>query len=105
MTTAEYLLDVLGGRRVFRGRTAPSKVDLRDRVRTGLPYDALESVRGRLHLSLPEIAVVLNVPLRTLARRKQRRKLDAHESDRLYRLVHIAAHAVAVFGNEEKAAI
>jgi putative toxin-antitoxin system antitoxin component (TIGR02293 family) len=73
-------------------------------VRSGLPYESLEAVRERLNLSLPEAAGVLHVPLRTLARRRHERKLDSDESDRLYRLARIAAHAVMVLGTEAKAA-
>jgi putative toxin-antitoxin system antitoxin component (TIGR02293 family) len=104
MTEAEYVADVLGGTRVFRGRNRLNPAQLRSRIREGLPYSALDSVRERLHLSLPEAAQVLDTPLRTLARRRRSRKLDAVESDRLYRLVHIAALAVSMFGNEEAAA-
>lgn len=104
MTATEYVIDVLGGPKVFKGRTLPNATELRDRVRTGLPYQSLESIRERLNLSLPEAAIVLHVPLRTLARRRHGRKLDADESDRLYRLARIAAQAVAVLGTEEKAA-
>jgi putative toxin-antitoxin system antitoxin component (TIGR02293 family) len=104
MTAAEYVIDVLGGPKVFKGRTLPNATELRDRVRTGLPYRSLESIRERLNLSLPEAAIVLHVPLRTLARRRHGRKLDADESDRLYRLARIAGQAVAVLGTEEKAA-
>ena len=104
MTATEYVIEALGGPKVFKGRTLPSPTELRDRVRTGLPYQSLESIRERLKLSLPETAVVLHVPLRTLARRRQGRKLDADESDRLYRLARIAAQAVSVLGTDEKAA-
>lgn len=104
MTALEYVIQALGGPKVFKGRTAPTATELRDRVRTGLPYQSLESIRERLKLSLPEAAVVLNVPLRTLARRRHGRKLDAGESDRLYRLARIAGQAVAVLGTNEKAA-
>jgi putative toxin-antitoxin system antitoxin component (TIGR02293 family) len=104
MTAAEYVIDVLGGPKVFKGRALPTATELRNRVRTGLPYQSLESIRERLHLSLPEAAIVLHVPLRTLARRRHGRRLDADESDRLYRLARIAAQAVAVLGTEEKAA-
>lgn len=102
MTTGEYVLEVLGGTKVFRRRSGPS--ELRTRIRDGLPYSALESVRGRLRLSLPETAVILHTPLRTLARRRRERKLQAAESDRLYRLARVAAQAIITFGNEEKAA-
>jgi putative toxin-antitoxin system antitoxin component (TIGR02293 family) len=107
MTAAEYLIDVLGGPRIFkvcRGRTIPTAAELRARINSGLPYSALESVRARFQLSLLEAAIVLHVPLRTLARRKEGRRLGADESDRLYRLARLGAHAVTVFGTEEKAA-
>ena len=103
MTATEYVVDVLGGAKVFRGRELPSSSQMRDRIKAGLPFSALESVRERLGLSVPEAANVLQMPARTLARRRQSRKLAADESDRLYRLARIAAHAVAVFGSEDKA--
>jgi len=104
MTATEYVIAALGGPKVFKGRVAPTPTELLNRVRTGLPYRSLESIRERLNLSLLEAAVVLHVPLRTLARRRQERKLDADESDRLYRLARIAAQAVSVLGSDEKAA-
>ncbi len=103
MTATEYVVDVLGGPRVFRGRELPTSSQMRDRIKKGLPFSSLESVRERLRLSVPEAASVLQMPARTLARRRQSRKLAPDESDRLYRLARIAAQAVAVFGTEEKA--
>ena len=44
------------------------------------------------------------MPARTLARRRQARKLHPDESDRLYRIARVAGHAVSVFGAEDKAA-
>jgi putative toxin-antitoxin system antitoxin component (TIGR02293 family) len=104
MTATEYVIDVLGGASVFKGRTVPTSTELRERIKRGLPYRSLESVRERLRLSVPETAVVLHMPLRTLARRRQTRKLDGDESDRLYRIARVAAQAFAVFGAEDKAA-
>ena len=103
MTATEYVVDVLGGARVFRRRTVPTSTQMRDRIKEGLQYSALESVRARLSLSVPEAASVLQMPARTLARRRQSRKLAADESDRLYRLARIAGQAVGAFGTEEKA--
>jgi putative toxin-antitoxin system antitoxin component (TIGR02293 family) len=103
MTAAEYVVDVLGGPGVFRTSGIPTAADLRERIKRGLPYRSLESVRERLQLSVPETASVLHMPARTLARRKQSRRLDIHESDRLYRIARIAAQAFAVLGTEEKA--
>src|SRR5438477_1383015 len=103
LTAAEYVVDVLGGPTVFKGSAAPSSSELRERIKRGLPYRSLESVRERLRLTLPEAASVLHMPPRTLARRKHDRRLDADESDRLYRLARIAAQAFAVLGTEENA--
>jgi hypothetical protein len=74
MTAAEYIFGVLGGPRVFKGGAIPNAAELRGRIKTGLPYSSLESVCDRFHLSLPEAATVLHVPLRTLARRKEGRR-------------------------------
>jgi putative toxin-antitoxin system antitoxin component (TIGR02293 family) len=104
MTAAEYVIDMLGGARVFKGRTVPSASELRARIKRGLPYRSLESVRERLRLSASETATVLHMPPRTLARRRHTRKLGADESDRLYRIARVAAHAFGVFGEENKAA-
>jgi putative toxin-antitoxin system antitoxin component (TIGR02293 family) len=104
MTATEYVLDVLGGASVFKGRTVPTSTELRERIKRGLPYRALESVRERLRLSVPEAASVLHMPPRTLARRRQTRKLDGDESDRLYRIARVAAQAFAVFSTEDDAA-
>lgn len=92
---------MLGGTRAAAGVSPRA---LRDRIKGGLPYRSLDIVRERLHLSLPEAAAVLNMPLRTLARRRVEKKLAADESDRLYRLARVAAHAISVLGTEEKAA-
>jgi putative toxin-antitoxin system antitoxin component (TIGR02293 family) len=105
MSALQYVIDVLGGTRVFKGSTRPDATEMLELVRAGLPYQALASMRERLNLSLPEAAILLHVPLRTLARRRHDRKLDAGESDRLYRLARIAAQAVDVLGSEEKAAM
>jgi putative toxin-antitoxin system antitoxin component (TIGR02293 family) len=104
MTNSEYLVDVLGGAKVFAGTATPSSAELRQRVKLGLPYRSLESVRERLGLSVIEAANVLQVPIRTLARRREARRLAAAESDRLFRLARVAAQAVGTFGTEKKAA-
>ena len=104
LTQADYILEVLGGETVFRGSRRPDPVDLRTRIKSGLPYKSLESVRRRLQLTLPETATILQTPIRTLARRKRERKLQTVESDRLVRLARVAAHAVAVFGDESTTA-
>lgn len=102
MTTADTVAGVLGGAKVFKGAARPSAAEIRDRIKTGLPYQSLQSVREQLQLSMPETAALLGVPLRTLARRRHG-KLQADESDRLYRLARVAVQAVMVLGDWRKA--
>lgn len=104
MSETDYVADVLGGASIARERGAAAGADLRTRIRSGLPYRSFESFRERLGLSVPEAASVLRMAPRTLARRRQARRLDADESDRLYRIARIAGRAYGVFGTEEKAA-
>ncbi len=102
-TPNDFVLDMLGGPGMLRRRKAAAVRDWREEVRRGLPYRSLESVRRRLGLSVTETAGLLRMPARTLARRRQAGRLDVDESDRLYRLARVAAHAASVFGSEERA--
>ena len=89
----------------FHNRADPIRAGVRfrqrERIKQGLPFRSLESVRERLRLSVPEAATVLHMPIRTMARRRHTRKLDPVESDRLYRIARVAAEAVSVFGAED----
>jgi putative toxin-antitoxin system antitoxin component (TIGR02293 family) len=103
MTTTEYVIEILGGSSVFKGREVPTSDEVRERIKQGLPYRSFESLQERLRLSVAEAATVLHMPARTMARRRQARKLDPVESDRLYRIARVAGQAVSVFGTEDKA--
>jgi putative toxin-antitoxin system antitoxin component (TIGR02293 family) len=52
---------------------------------------------------VPEAAAILHIPTRAMTRRRQARKRDPDESDRLYRIARVAGHAVSVFGAEDRA--
>ena len=78
MTATEYVVDVLGGPSVFKSREIPTSVEVRARIKQGLPYRSLETVRERLGLSVPDTATVLHMPPRTLARRRQAQIGRAH---------------------------
>jgi putative toxin-antitoxin system antitoxin component (TIGR02293 family) len=102
MTTSSQIYEVLGGAALL-GATAPSLEGLRDQVRAGLPYGSLEAAADRLHLERDEISDLLMLPQRTLSRRKKGHRLRPDESDRLFRLARVVAHAVEVLGSWEKA--
>jgi putative toxin-antitoxin system antitoxin component (TIGR02293 family) len=102
MVKASRIAETLGGYRVIKGRVR-SADGLRARVRTGLPYSALEALTERLGTSQGDMADVLGVPARTLARRRAAGRFTASESDRLVRLGRIAATAEQVLGSRDKA--
>jgi len=103
MVTTARLVETLGGRSIVKGR--PLNYDtLIARVRSGLPYTALEAIVTRFEIPQERLVRVLDFPLRTLARRKKEGRLRADESDRLLRLALVATLAEEVLGSREHAA-
>lgn len=100
--TLNKLVTVLGGTRVLGARIR-TREDLDGRIRAGLPYRCFETVTGLLGVKPETLATTLVLPERSLARRKQSRKLSGEESDRLCRVARVYAHAVSVFGDQAKA--
>src|SRR5215510_11857017 len=80
-----------------------SEESLIGRIRSGLPYSALDAVASRFGLSTTELLQILGIPQRTLARRKKTQVLASDESDRLVRLARIAAFAEETHGNPARA--
>jgi putative toxin-antitoxin system antitoxin component (TIGR02293 family) len=96
------IVALLGGEKVFRSRIKDRHA-LHLALRKGLPYGAFEALVDTLGVRLAELADVLGVASRTLARRKSKRYLSPTESDRLYRIAHITFLACEVLGSLEKA--
>lgn len=99
-TSVAGVLELSGTTRPRAKRLTPPEV--RDAVRSGLPYSALEALQRALDLSVKELSTVLGIPERTIARRKDEQQLTAAESDRLYRVARTLAHAASVLGTHEK---
>ena len=100
-TRAETLtIQALGGPKVLRARTI---AELRPRLRSGLPFASLPAVAASLDLDRGDLSRLLNLPARTLARRKVARRLQFDESDRLFRVARVGALAAATLGSWEKA--
>lgn len=92
-----------GPAQLFLRLQASKPAELREAVRQGLPFSALESLTQQLDLSLLQSAALLGIPPRTVARRKEARQLNPQESDRVYRVARAASQAVEVLGSLEKA--
>jgi putative toxin-antitoxin system antitoxin component (TIGR02293 family) len=97
------VIQALGGTRVLK-REVSNDNDLREIVRAGLPYACFRYVMQKLGLKSSEASVVVNLPMRTIARRKKEKKLRPDESDRLVRVARIGSIAESVLGSEAKAA-
>jgi putative toxin-antitoxin system antitoxin component (TIGR02293 family) len=102
MVTALKIAETLGGRNVLKAQLADYAAVIH-RARAGLPYAALEAVAKRYGIPLVTLAQVIDLPARTLARRKKERRLSASESDRLVRVARVAAEAEDVLDNHHKA--
>jgi putative toxin-antitoxin system antitoxin component (TIGR02293 family) len=70
---------------------------LHSRVREGLSYEAFERLRRVLDLPASRAAELLQIPSRTLARRREAKKFEAEESDRLIRLSRLVGLAIQLF--------
>ena len=101
MIPAAEIVDVLSGEE--ESREVRNTEDLKRWIREGLPFTSLEAVMERFGLKREEVSWALDLPLRTLARRKQERRLSPGESDRLFRVVRIAVQAAEILGGREEA--
>lgn len=74
-------------------------------VERGLPYRAFERFQRNSSLSTQELAEVVDVPLRTLHRRKAQGRLGRDESDRLVRFSRVFGHALELFEGDPDATL
>lgn len=102
MVTVTTIAETLGGRTVLKERLADYTAVIH-RARSGLPFASLAAIGTRFDIPLLTLARLIGLPARTLARRKQERRLRADESDRLLRLARVAAVAEDVLGAQDKA--
>jgi putative toxin-antitoxin system antitoxin component (TIGR02293 family) len=96
------VIALLGGRKVFPRRVRGAR-GLEESLRNGLSYDAFEAILEVLELRPRDLADILGVAPRTLARRKTTNQLSPIESDRLYRVALITSLAAHTLGSLEKA--
>lgn len=73
-------------------------------IEKGLPYSAFERLQRNTGFSNEQLLDLLQIPRRTLARRKSSGKLSAEESDRLVRLARVYGRALYFFDGDAEAA-
>jgi putative toxin-antitoxin system antitoxin component (TIGR02293 family) len=76
-----------------------------DELRVGLPFKALEFFSSESGIGVGEIAALIELPERTLARRKVAARLTSGESERLLRLSKAFEQAVRLFEGNVPAAV
>jgi putative toxin-antitoxin system antitoxin component (TIGR02293 family) len=86
------------------GIPAPDTPALIRRVRQGFPFAALQRLQQAFALSTDEVGALVQIPARTLTRRKGSGRLKADESDRLLRAARLMHRAAALFNNDPGAA-
>ncbi len=82
-------------------KTGSTLTQVRDALRQGVPREAFERIRSDLGVSTEELAEILGIPTRTLARRTERFKPD--ESERLLRVGSVVQKALDVLEEKESA--
>ena len=78
--------------------------ELSRRIEKGLPYHALERFQRTVAMPMADIAELVQIPERTLARRKTAGRLEGDESDRLVRASRIFGQALDLFEGDLEAA-
>ncbi len=80
-----------------------STPDLIRRVERGVAFRDFEALCNRLDLSANELADVVRIPVRTLSRRRQSKRLQTDESERLLRIERLLALATEMLRDEVSA--
>ena len=86
------------------GLKAPDVVTLTRMVKAGFSYEALRRFQLKSRLSLATVGKVIQIPPRTLARRKSTGKLTRQESERLLRVARLYDKAAELCDGDAAAA-
>ena len=89
---------------VFLGLRKFDTARLLERLNDGLSFASFDRFRQNIALSQEELATLVQISPRTLARRKAQKKLETDESDRLVRLSRVFGKTVDLFEGDDTAA-
>jgi len=73
-------------------------------VERGFPWKAFERFVDNIGLPAEQVAAMLGIPKRTLARRKVEKRFQPDESDRLLRAARVFAKTLRLFDGDRQAA-
>jgi len=77
--------------------------DMIQKVKKGLPVKSFEKLGKKLGVSDNLLSQIVNIPKRTLTRRKQQGRLNAEESEKVLRIARLYDKALDVFEDEKSA--
>ena len=95
-------VNLLGGEEVLRARPREG-MDWIPLVRKGLPSASVDAIVRITRIPRIELARALDIPERTLARRKRQGTLSSEESSKFVRLARVVERADLVFEDRENA--
>ncbi|BBO85206.1 hypothetical protein DSCO28_57720 [Desulfosarcina ovata subsp. sediminis] len=72
-------------------------------LKAGFPVESFDDLRKCLDLSDNSLAKIVQIPRRTLSRRRVNGRFNTVESERVLRLIQVYEMAAEVFGSSEKA--
>lgn len=75
-----------------------------DEIEKGLPYSAFERLQRNTGLSTETLLDLLQIPRRTLTRRKSAGRLSSEESDRMVRLARVYGRTLHFFEGDAEVA-
>jgi putative toxin-antitoxin system antitoxin component (TIGR02293 family) len=87
------------------GLSAETTADLIEEIERGFSFSTIETLASTTGMSLLQLAGVLGIPERTLARRRSAGRLAPDESDRLLRVFTIIEKAIDLFEGDHSAAL
>lgn len=90
---------------VLLGLRKTGALSLAAAVRSGLAYRSLDRFAREIDLPLGELSELIQIPSRTLVRRKSEGRLHPEESDRLLRVSRIFGLAIDLFEGDRAAAL
>lgn len=85
------------------GLRVRNKAEVIAALKAGLPVGSFNRLQNALEIRAQELATIVQIPVRTLARRQQEQHLDIDESERVLRIGALFDRAVAVLGGENQA--
>ena len=83
--------------------TAENTDQLISQLKKGLSTDSIDKLKERLNISDSAMSRIVQIPKRTLDRRREKGRLRTDESERVLRLAQVYDMAFNVFGSQKKA--